>query len=195
MTERKAPAPTLVTTLHPRNKLFVLDTNVLMHDPTSLFRFQEHDVYLPMVTLEELDSNKRGMSEVARNARQASRVLDEIVSQAVEDIAAGIPLESSGAKEATGRLFLQTESINGELPARLAAGKADNQIIGVVKHLQETHDNDLLSRMLVIDPERRISVDDALLHPYINVWYDEGEVNAVSFINLSSRVCLLFAWE
>jgi PhoH-like ATPase len=123
MTQRKAPAPTLVTTLHPRNKLFVLDTNVLMHDPTSLFRFEEHDVYLPMVTLEELDSNKKGMSEVARNARQASRFLDEIVSKAVEDIAAGIPLGTSGAKEATGRLFLQTESISGELPARLAAGK------------------------------------------------------------------------
>jgi len=41
---------------------------------------------------------------------------------------------------------------------------------------------DLLSRMLVIDPEKRISVDDALLHPYINVWYDEGEVNAVSVL-------------
>ena len=140
MIHRKTSAPTLVTTLHPRNKLFVLDTNVLMHDPTSLFRFEEHDVYLPMVTLEELDSNKKGMSEVARNARQASRFLDEIVSKAVEDIAAGIPLENAGAKEATGRLFLQTESITGELPARLAAGKADNQIIGVVKHLQETHD-------------------------------------------------------
>ena len=100
MTQRKASAPTLVTTLHPRNKLFVLDTNVLMHDPTSLFRFEEHDVYLPMVTLEELDSNKKGMSEVARNARQASRFLDEIVSKAVEDIAAGIPLGTSGAKEA-----------------------------------------------------------------------------------------------
>lgn len=43
-----------------------------------------------------------------------------------------------------------------------------------------SHARDLLSHMLVIDPERRISVDDALLHPYINVWYDEGEVNAVS---------------
>src|SRR5690606_16535390 len=50
-------------------KLFVLDTNVLMHDPSSLFRFEEHDVYLPMMTLEELDNNKKGMSEVARNAR------------------------------------------------------------------------------------------------------------------------------
>ena len=64
-----------------KNKLFVLDTNVLMHDPTSLFHFQEHDVYLPMVTLEELDNHKKGMSEVARNARQASRFLDELVSR------------------------------------------------------------------------------------------------------------------
>jgi PhoH-like ATPase len=93
-----------------------------------------------MATLEELDSNKKGMSEVARNARQASRFLDAIVSKAVQDISAGIPLENAGAKEATGRLFLQTEAIDGELPARLAAGKADNQVIGVVKHLQEGHD-------------------------------------------------------
>ncbi len=63
-------------------KLFVLDTNVLMHDPTSLFRFEEHDVYVPIGTLEELDNHKRGMSDVARNARQASRFLDEIVSRA-----------------------------------------------------------------------------------------------------------------
>ena len=139
MTPRKA-APTLVTQLHPNPKLFVLDTNVLMHDPTSLFRFEEHDVFLPMATLEELDSNKMGMSEVSRNARQASRFLDEIVSKAVEDIASGIPLGSIGAKQATGRLFLQTEAIDANLPARLAAGKADNQIIGVVKHLQDARD-------------------------------------------------------
>ncbi|MCC6219403.1 MAG: PhoH family protein, partial [Aquabacterium sp.] len=51
-------------------KLFVLDTNVLLHDPMSLFRFDEHDIYLPMITLEELDGHKKGMTEVARNARQ-----------------------------------------------------------------------------------------------------------------------------
>ncbi len=54
-------------------KLFVLDTNVLMHDPMSLFRFEEHDIYLPMITLEELDGHKKGMTEVARNVRQVSR--------------------------------------------------------------------------------------------------------------------------
>ena len=63
-------------------KLFVLDTNVLMHDPTSLFRFEEHDLFIPMMTLEELDANKKGLTEVARNARQASRMLDDIVSRA-----------------------------------------------------------------------------------------------------------------
>ena len=104
-------------------KLFVLDTNVLMHDPTSLFRFEEHDVYIPMATLEELDNNKKGMSEVARNARQASRYLDEMVSGAEASIAEGIPLERHGDKSASGKLFLQTEAINGELPARLPTGK------------------------------------------------------------------------
>jgi PhoH-like ATPase len=58
----------------------VLDTNVLMHDPMSLFRFEEHDIYLPMITLEELDGHKKGMSEVARNARQVSRELDALAT-------------------------------------------------------------------------------------------------------------------
>ncbi len=119
-------------------KLFVLDTNVLMHDPTSLFRFQEHDVYVPMATLEELDNNKKGMSEVARNARQASRFMDEIVSAAEHDIERGVELHPHNDGDATGRLFLQTQAIDGELPARLASGKADNQIIGVVKFLHES---------------------------------------------------------
>jgi PhoH-like ATPase len=120
-------------------RLFVLDTNVLMHDPTSLFRFEEHDVYIPMATLEELDNNKTGVSEVSRNARQASRYLDELISHADARIPEGVELAASGDKSATGRLYLQTEAINGDLPARLASGKTDNQIIGVVKHLQEVH--------------------------------------------------------
>jgi PhoH-like ATPase len=116
-------------------KLFVLDTNVLMHDPTSLFRFEEHDVFLPMMTLEELDNNKKGVTEVARNARQASRYIDEIVSKAVDRIHDGISLKRFPADTATGRLFLQTEAISGAAPATLPMGKADNQIIAVVTHL------------------------------------------------------------
>jgi PhoH-like ATPase len=116
-------------------KLFVLDTNVLMHDPTSLFRFDEHDLYLPIATLEELDAHKRGLSDVSRNARQASRFLDEIVTG--EDIKNGLPIKAKDGQAAKGRLFLQTEAINVELPVTLASGKTDNQILAVVRYLQE----------------------------------------------------------
>jgi PhoH-like ATPase len=118
-------------------KLFVIDTNVLMHDPTSLFRFDEHDLYLPIATLEELDQHKRGLSDVSRNARQASRFLDEIVSGDVESIKKGLALKIRDGQQSKGRLFLQTEAINGELPATLASGRTDNQILAVVRTLQQ----------------------------------------------------------
>jgi len=119
-------------------KLFVLDTNVLMHDPSSLFRFEEHDVYLPMMTLEELDDHKKGMSEVARNARQVSRTLDALIADIDDDaIEAGIPLAKLGNKDAKGRLFFQTRLQAGPtLPEGLPVGKADNQILGVVRNLE-----------------------------------------------------------
>ena len=121
-------------------KLFVLDTNVLMHDPTSLFRFEEHDVYLPMMTLEELDNHKKGMSEVARNARQVSRSLDALVADIAEaQIEDGIPLSKLGNKDAKGRLFFQTTLQVASLPEGLPIGKADNQILGVVRALEEQH--------------------------------------------------------
>src|SRR5512145_998900 len=97
-----------------QTKLFVLDTNVLMHDPTSLFRFEEHDIYLPIFVLEELDNNKKGMTEVARNARQASRFLDTLISESTPNMDEGVPLNSQGNKAATGRLFLQTQFISNE---------------------------------------------------------------------------------
>jgi PhoH-like ATPase len=117
--------------------LFVLDTNVLLHDPTSLFRFEEHDVFLPMMTLEELDSHKKGMSEVARSARQVSRTLDSLVAATKTPIEDGIPLSALGNKDAAGRLIFQTQAVAGTLPDSLPAGKADNQILGVVRALKD----------------------------------------------------------
>ena len=121
------------------SKLFVLDTNVLMHDPSSVYRFQEHDVFLPIMTLEELDNHKKGMSEIARNARQVTRTLDEIVSSMDDAIDQGIELDEASRGLASGRLFLQTEAIASELPAGLPTAKADNQILAVVIHLQRQH--------------------------------------------------------
>ncbi len=126
-----ARAPVVVT------KLFVLDTNVLMHDPTSLFRFEEHDIFLPMATLEELDQHKKGMTEVSRNARQVSRFLDELVSGFESSIEEGIPLASKTRKSATGRLFLQTRLMQNDLPDTLPSVKVDNQILGVVLTLRK----------------------------------------------------------
>ena len=116
-------------------KLFVLDTNVLMHDPMCLFRFEEHDVFLPMIVLEELDSNKKGMTEVARNARQTSRTLDALVGLKDSDISQGISLNGTGHSDVAGKLFFQTKPLEYSLPTSLPQGKADNQILGVVQAL------------------------------------------------------------
>jgi len=120
-------------------KLFVLDTNVLMHDPLCLFRFEEHDLFVPMMTLEELDANKKGLTEVARNARQASRLLDEIVSGCEHAIRDGIELTTASRGLSSGRLYFQTEAINGGLPPSLPTARADNQIIAVALHLCQLH--------------------------------------------------------
>ncbi len=120
-----------------KNKLYVQDTNVLLHDPTSIFRFQEHDIYLPMMTLEELDNHKSGMTDVARNARQVSRTLDGILQNLEGPIDKGIPLETLNHGEATGRLFIQTKPFDVKLPM-LPQGKADNQILSVVEGLKES---------------------------------------------------------
>ena len=119
------------------SKLFVLDTNVLLHDPMCLFRFEEHDIFLPMIVLEELDGHKKGMTEVARNARQTSRTLDALAGAPGADITAGFMLNSTGQREAKGKLLFQTQPLDYTLPSSLPQGKADNQILGVVEALRQ----------------------------------------------------------
>ena len=138
--EGKAPAPAkpkrVIRTGPP--SLFVLDTNVLMHDPSSLFRFSEHDLYLPMTTLEELDNHKKGMTEVARNARTVSRSLDQLIAGTSGTLDEGIPLNKLGNQDVTGRLFFQTKLATQALPEGLPEGKGDNLILAVVSELQKT---------------------------------------------------------
>ena len=134
-------------------RLFVLDTNVLMHDPTAIFRFAEHDIYLPMVVLEELDRGKKGVSEVARNVRQVSRFLDDLMADATkEQIDLGLALPCVGtaaAKGDCGRLFFQTRRMRGPLPDSLPGDTADNNILATALALQEdrpTQDITLVSK-------------------------------------------------
>jgi len=126
-------------------KIFVLDTNVLMHDPTAIFRFAEHDIFLPMVVLEELDRSKKGTSEVARNSRQVSRFLDELMSSASkDDIDSGLPLPSTAKQmkdgeldSDCGHLFFQTQLQPKALPQTLPGNTPDNNILGTALALAE----------------------------------------------------------
>ena len=89
-----------------------------------------------MITLEELDDHKRGMSEVSRHARQVSRSLDELLAGIEGSIEQGIPLDRLGHSDATGRLFLQIRVLEAPLPEALPPGKADNRILSVTAALR-----------------------------------------------------------
>lgn len=116
-------------------RLFILDTNVLMHDPMALFNFEEHDIFISMTVLEELDAGKKGMSEVSRNVRETNRLIDQIISDAsFEDIKHGLELERihpnpEKASSHLGKLFFETEPLLAELPKSLPSHKADNHIL------------------------------------------------------------------
>ena len=133
------PAPKRKARGSGPTRMFVLDTNVLLHDPMALFRFEEHDIYLPMIVLEELDNHKRGMTEVARNGRQTSRMLDALAGVKGADMAHGLKLDATGHLTAGGKLYFQTAPLDVTMPAALPQGKADNQILGVVAALEKLH--------------------------------------------------------
>ncbi len=124
-------------------RIFVLDTNVLMHDPTAIFRFEEHDVYIPMTVLEELDAGKKGLSESARNVRQVSRFLDELMRDATKkDIDRGLSLPTAvpinhGKRPPGGRLYFQTSLLESVLPDSLPGQGADNTILANTLALQQ----------------------------------------------------------
>lgn len=121
-------------------RIYVMDTNVLMHDPTALFKFEEHDVFLPMQVIEELDNAKKGTSEVSRNARQVSRFLNELIEGAgAEHIQAGITLTHPQGlqlnRNQIGKLYFQTRPVD---PGRTFGTVApDNKILASVLELRD----------------------------------------------------------
>ena len=125
-------------------KLFVLDTNVLMHDPTCLSRFEEHDLVLPMTVLEELDKNKKGMSEANRNARQSLRSIDLGLKAHKGSLDLGVPLnpmfhDIDAKKTQLGMLYLPTgaDKPKDKRFKALAGEVNDNLIIASTLCLKE----------------------------------------------------------
>jgi PhoH-like ATPase len=166
-------------------RLFILDTNVLMHDPTALFRFQEHDVYLPMVVLEEMDAGKKGISEVARNVRQVSRFLDELMrDMAADQIERGIPLDNRGLlddldSEKFGRLFFQTHMLTAALPEALAGDKPDNNILGTALDLQNEHPDVTVT---LVSKDINLRIKAAVLGIHAEDYYSDQVLEDVNLL-------------
>ena len=168
-----------------RRRLFILDTNVLMHDPTALFRFQEHDVYLPMVVLEEMDAGKKGVSEVARNVRQVSRFLDELMRDfGTDDIERGIPLDDRGMleeadKQRFGRLFFQTHLLTAALPDALASNKPDNSILSTALALQNEHPDVTVT---LVSKDINLRIKAAVLGIHAEDYYSDQVLEDVNLL-------------
>ncbi len=165
-------------------RIFVLDSSVLMHDPAALFRFQEHHLYLPMVVLEELDNGKKGLSEVARNARQVSRFLDELVSKNRQlNLEEGLPLESMGfagnGHSASGKLFFQTRHSVAKLPKSLAGHKADNSILAATISLQDTYPD---RSVTLVSKDINLRVKARALHIAAEDFYSDQVLSDVNLL-------------
>jgi PhoH-like ATPase len=106
-------------------KAFVLDTNVLLHDPAAMLRFKDNDVVLPITIIEELDRFKKSPEETGQNARQVSRTLDKLRLQG--SLTEGIPLAAGGML----RVALCLRETLQELPAELEGDHGDNAILAV----------------------------------------------------------------
>ncbi len=130
-------------------KIFVLDTNVLLHDPQAIFAFQDNDVVIPIVVIEELDKFKKGVDEIGRNARQVSRILDE--HRLKGKLSLGVQLKGGGCL----RVELNHQSPQ-HLPNELIATKADNRILATALNLK--HD-DLPVILVTKDTNLRIKAD------------------------------------
>ncbi|SDK65673.1 PhoH family protein [Billgrantia gudaonensis] len=118
-------------------RLYVLDTNVLIHDPAALYQFEEHEVVIPMTVLEELDKHKNGLREIARTARQVSRTLSDLTNEvSFDEIQQGIPIPRAGGTT-QGRLrFLCYPELKP------------------LEHLEESPDNRLLAETCRLREER-----------------------------------------
>jgi len=179
------------------HRLFVLDTNVLMHDPTALFRFQEHDIHLPMMVLEELDHAKKGVSEVARNVRQVSRFLDELIAGTSKDqIDQGLPLPSlpgpRGAPTASGRLFFQTRPTRLSPPASLPGNTPDNDILGMAMTLQQDYPR---CQVTLVSKDINLRIKAAILGIHAEDYYNDQALEDVDLLYSGARDLPADFWD
>ena len=164
-------------------RLYVLDTNVLMHDPTSMFRFEEHDVFLPMIVLEELDAAKKGLTEVSRNVRQVSRFIGDMMStQGAARLEDGLELIMPHGLElptVRGRLYFQTSTPEIH-PSLLRKGAfADNEILSTALSLQETMES---HEIVLISKDINLRIKAAILNLPAEDYYNDRALDDVDLL-------------
>jgi PhoH-like ATPase len=165
-----------------QQRLYVIDTNVLMHDPTAIFRFQEHDIFLPMVVLEELDAGKKGVSEAARNVRQVSRFLDDMmrdVSKTAIDAGLIIPGLQRDAAAVGGRLFFQTEALPSVLPESLPGNKPDNNILATTLALQHKHPD---TRVTLVSKDINLRIKAAVVGIHAEDYFSDKALDDLDLL-------------
>jgi PhoH-like ATPase len=187
---RKKPAP--------QRRVFVLDTNVLMHDPAAVFRFEEHDVVIPMIVLEELDAGKKGVSEAARNVRQVSRFLDELMADATKaQIDRGIELPAAkyvngGKKPPSGRLFFQTRQLTAGLPDNLPGHGADNSILAYTLALQKQQPR---TRVTLVSKDINLRIKAAIIGVQAEDYYSDKTIEDADLLYTGMQALPANFWE
>ncbi|HZN92839.1 MAG TPA: PhoH family protein [Myxococcales bacterium] len=130
-------------------KNFVLDTNVLLHDPRSIFNFGDNAVVIPIYVIEEIDSFKRDLNELGRNARLVTRYLDSFRTEG--PLAEGVPLPSGGT--------IRVAFTDRELPPSMANGHlVDNKILAVALDIKD-RDPNVPTTFITKDTALRIRAD------------------------------------
>ena len=170
-------------------RLYILDTNVLMHDPTAIFRFEEHDVFLPMMVLEELDAAKKGLSEVSRNVRQVSRFIGEMMQrQHATHLDEGLLLEEPDGLElsvGTGRLYFQTAMPEAHSSLLRDGSFADNEILSTALSLQDSHPE---HSIVLVSKDINLRIKAAILGVQAEDYYNDRALDDLSLLYRGTRL-------
>lgn len=181
-----------------KQKLFVLDTNVLMHDPSAIFKFEEHDIFLPMVVLEELDRHKTGMSEVSRNVRQTNRLLVDLMGEYSDaDIKQGLPIPSfltqANGETCSGRIFFQTDLLcDTVLPDSLPGSKADNTILATALALRDKHKD---KEIILVSKDINLRIKSNILGLKAEDYFNDKVLNDVNLLHHGQHVVQNDFWD
>ncbi|MCC5812269.1 MAG: PhoH family protein [Ectothiorhodospiraceae bacterium] len=173
-------------------RAYVLDTNVLIHDPSCLFKFKEHSVIIPMTVLEELDQLKRGNHDTARSARQATRTLGALLDKVdMEAVVAGVPLEAADGSQPGGRLFFPLPHTGGPAPG-LDARVADNRIIAEAQLAQQSRPDETV---ILVSKDVNLRVKCAALGIPVEDYRNDRVVDDIEAMSSGMTVAGSNFWE